>query len=105
MGKPESTLLCFRSKKTDFNIFYLAEALDEMGWHMERARLPDSIHCTVMPQHSQVKEKFVNNMNEAMEIVRKNPEKFKDAANVAAYGMLNKLPDPEIGEDFLVSLL
>lgn len=40
-----------------------------------------------------------------MKIVIENPEKFKNAANVAAYGMLNKIPDETIVEDWLVSLL
>ena len=36
LAKPHSTLVSFTSKNPKINIYHVSDAMDEMGWHMEK---------------------------------------------------------------------
>lgn len=57
----------------------------------------DSIHCTIMPQHSAVKEEFIKDLKAAFEEVKMNPEKYAKTSNAATYGMVASIPENAIG--------
>jgi glutamate/tyrosine decarboxylase-like PLP-dependent enzyme len=40
VGKPQSSIITIRSKDPTLHIFHVSDALDEMGWHMEKATQP-----------------------------------------------------------------
>mmetsp|Transcript_73031 Transcript_73031/g.110170 ORF Transcript_73031/g.110170 Transcript_73031/m.110170 type:complete len:137 (-) Transcript_73031:32-442(-) len=105
MGEPESTIISFKNSKDNINIFHVAEAMEEKGWHIERARVPDAIHCTLMPSHFNTKEEFIRDLKESVIVVKGDPQKYKNASNVAAYGMISSIPDETLVEDYMNSFL
>jgi sphinganine-1-phosphate aldolase len=55
---PDMTSLAFISSrdKHSVNILAVADVMEDKigGWKMERQQLPDSIHLSVLPQHSRM---------------------------------------------------
>jgi hypothetical protein len=39
------------------------------GWKMERQQLPDTLHMSVLPQHSRVVDKLTNDLATAVKMV------------------------------------
>ena len=40
------------------------------GWKPERQQFPDTLHCTIMPQHVAVCDKLLDDLKEAAHIVK-----------------------------------
>ena len=99
------SIVSFRSIKSKLNIYSLADAMEKFGWQLERQRLPDSIHCSVMPQHASVKEIFIQNLIESIDLVLQDPSKFKNTGSAAIYGLIGKIPDEELIVDYMKFLL
>jgi sphinganine-1-phosphate aldolase len=76
IGEPVGTVLSFRSVDPRFNIYAVADVVEERhGWKCERQQLPPSIHLTCMPAHAPHAQAFVESLKEAVEEVAQNPEK------------------------------
>lgn len=48
-----------------------------------------------------IKEEFANDLKKAVEIVKNNPHKYEKSGTAAMYGMMGKIPDEEILEEFM----
>lgn len=53
-----------------------------------------------MPQHVEIVDKILSTLGEAIEQVKTNPDKYEGGTK-AMYGMLAKIPDELIVEDFM----
>ena len=71
---------------------------------MERQKEPASLHCSVMPQHAKTRELFISDLLKSVEIVKKNPEKYK-GESAAMYGMVANIPDHSVVEDFMIQFM
>lgn len=40
------------------------------GWKMERNQCPDSLHCSILPHHTRVADKFLDDLEEAAKYCR-----------------------------------
>ena len=100
IAEPHSTLVCFTSKNPKVNIYHVSDAMDELGWHMERQQDPASLHCSIMPQHTKTRNQFITDLLKCVEVVKQNPEKYK-SKSAAMYGMVASIPDGSIIEDFM----
>ncbi|KRX10388.1 Pyridoxal phosphate-dependent transferase [Pseudocohnilembus persalinus] len=107
VGEPKGIILAIQSKdKSKFNIYHLADALETLGYSIERQANPDSIHCTIMMQHYYNKGAFVEDLKKCVQLVRDDPKKYAGSESSAAmYGMLGQIPDGAIVEDFLAKFL
>jgi sphinganine-1-phosphate aldolase len=105
LGKPNSSLISFKSTNPKVNIFSVADALEEKGWKMEAQRLPDSIHCTVFPIHYKIRETFIQSLKEAVETVKSNPKKFMKDGVTGMYGTVTTVGEEKTLDKFLISFM
>jgi len=40
-------------------VLAVADAMETLGWHMERQQKPDSIHLSLMPPHANTADQFL----------------------------------------------
>jgi sphinganine-1-phosphate aldolase len=85
------------------HIFALADAMEKRGWKMERQSGPDSLHCSIMPSHANknVAQQFTDDLRAAAHDARSAPSAEGSAA---IYGMVGKIPDKSIVDQFLKGL-
>lgn len=101
IGNSPSTIVAFTSSDSEISIYSVADAMDEMGWHMERQRLPDCLHLSVMGQHQKTKEQLIEDLKKAVLMVKTDSSKYKNKGSAAMYGMLAHIPDDCIIDEFL----
>lgn len=102
IGNPIGFIISFESSDTSkLNIYSVADVMEKKGWKIERQLYPDSIHCTLMPQHFAVKERFIQDLKDSIEIVKQEPEKYLKNGTAAMYGALADLGN--INKDTLES--
>lgn len=105
LGSPVGTLVSFGSKDSSLNILAVADVMEQQHkWTMERQTNPSCLHCTVNPAHGKVKEEFVADLRKSVEYVRAHPE-LANTGSAAMYGMVAKVPAPELVENFLLTYL
>jgi sphinganine-1-phosphate aldolase len=89
VGHPDMSVFAFTSDSLD--IYAVADALDEAGWHPDRQQLPPSLHCMVTPAHEKIVQPFLSGLRQATEYVAENGA--VSTGRAASYGMLDKMPD------------
>lgn len=102
IGKPVMSVFSFTSN--DINIFQLGDVLDEKGWHLDRIQFPSALHMMVNPHHADVVDDFLKDLRDAVDKVRKNPEKISEG-EAAMYGMIASLPDRAKVKNFIINFL
>jgi hypothetical protein len=91
LGKPHATLLAFKSTDKNLSILAIADQMIAKGWWFDRQQNPASIHMTVMPNHADSIDDFINELKETIEYVKARPELAK-SGDAAMYGMMAKIP-------------
>ena len=56
---------------------------------------------SLMPQHYPVIDKLIKAIRESVEELKKNPTQFESGSK-AMYGMVAKIPDENLTEDFVI---
>ncbi len=102
LGEPPASILAFSSKQ--YNIFAVADMMEEVGWNIERQQLPHCIHMTVMPQHARSAQQFVRDLQQAVDKVKGDPT-LASKGSAAVYGMVAKIPSPQLLNEFLTAML
>ncbi|KAL6064771.1 Sphingosine-1-phosphate lyase [Balamuthia mandrillaris] len=113
VGQPAMSILAIEAcSSSRVDVLAVADELEEAskaegaaGWHIERNQLPPSIHMTIMPSHARLKEKFLEDLERAVERVKAHPERYVGQGSVAMYGGLALARDtlgPGLVNDFLV---
>lgn len=62
---------------------------------------PECLHVSLMPQHRQKVDDIVECLNKSVQDILNNPDKYENDSK-AVYGMLAKIPDETVVEDFMV---
>ena len=62
-GDPVMSVLCFGSQA--FDIFAVADVMDDHGWHLDRQHGPDALHLMVSPAHADVAGTFLADLRAA----------------------------------------
>lgn len=75
----------------EVDLYAVVDQLFEKGWHVDRQQDPKCFHMTVTANHGAVVPEFLRDLEEAVEIVRANPE-LKSTGEAAMYGMIAKIP-------------
>ena len=70
MGDPCMTAFAIASSNPNINIQAVADAMETKGWKMERNQLPDSLHCSILPHHINVVDKFLDDLEDATDYCR-----------------------------------
>ena len=63
LGPPDATIFAFSSDVLD--VMAVGDRMDERGWHLDRQRGPDALHCMVTPNHAKVVEPFLDDLRAA----------------------------------------
>jgi len=64
ISNPDMSLLAFTSDK--FDIFHIADIMEERGWHLDRQQFPDSLHLTISWGNVKVMDDFIADLREVM---------------------------------------
>ena len=102
LGKPDMSVYSFTSDK--FHIYYLADAMERRGWHLDRMQFPPAIHMTINPPQAKVVEQFLKDLNESVKEVNNNPQKKPDGQS-ALYEMIASAPDRGSLKEFVLDFL
>jgi glutamate/tyrosine decarboxylase-like PLP-dependent enzyme len=65
LGDPPASLLAFGSDALD--IFAVADAMDDKGWHLDRQKDPDALHMMVTPNHARIVDEFLSDLRAAVQ--------------------------------------
>ncbi len=91
VGEPQGPLFAYYSKSPDVNIYAVADILEGKGWHIDRQQKPASLHFMINPLHGKIIDEYLNDLREAVEKVKANPELAKQAT-APVYGMIANVP-------------
>ena len=102
MAQPESTIVSFCCKS--FSCYKLSDSLEKKGLYVEKQSNPESIHMTMMPAHIGKVKDIIAAMKTSIAQIKGDLSLF-DNGSKAVYGMMAKIPDEAIVEDFIVHYL
>lgn len=91
VGEPQGPLFAYCSKTPKVNIYAVADILESKGWHIDRQQKPASIHFMINPLHGKIVDEYLNDLRDAVEKVKENPDLAKQAT-APVYGMLANVP-------------
>jgi glutamate/tyrosine decarboxylase-like PLP-dependent enzyme len=102
LGDPPASVFAFTSDEVD--VYAVGDALDQRGWHMDRQIKPASLHLMVTPVHAGLEDRFLDDLADAVEEVRANPD-ASQAGQAAMYGMMTTLPDQGMVDEIVLQML
>ncbi|NDF14840.1 aspartate aminotransferase family protein [bacterium] len=102
VGNPVGTLFAYQSQSV--NIHVIADLMEAKGWFIDRQMSPDSIHLTITPANTASCDRYLADLKESTEYARAHPELAQEGM-AAMYGMVAKIPDPTMVNQFLYQYL
>lgn len=92
LGNPIMSILALAS--SEYDIYEVADELALRGWHMDRQHLPPSLHLTLTPAHAAVVDAFLQDLEDAVQVVRRpSPSRWGRALLVRlASALVGRLP-------------
>jgi len=90
-GEPITGIFSFSSTDKSINIYAIADYLEEKGWHTDRQQKPESIHVMITTAHQNVAEKYLQDLKDAILVIKELPKRNK-TGNAAMYGMMANVP-------------
>jgi len=91
LGDPPMSLFAFNSTDKKVDIYAVGDCMEKKGWHIDRQQRPECLHAMVTPLHSDVASRYLTDLAEAVEHVRRHPELAARGA-AAMYGMIANVP-------------
>lgn len=67
-GDPDMSLLSYGTD--EFDIYAVAELMEEKGWFVHRDRIPPGIHLMLSPGHGPFMEQYTEDLAQAVDVVR-----------------------------------
>ena len=81
LGDPPMSVLAIGSDR--LNVYEIGDELTMRGWHMDRQQHPPSLHLTVTHAHAQVADRFLDDLEQAVDKARRfSTAKLSNAAKV-----------------------
>jgi len=102
VGRPDMTIFAFNHDTLD--VYAVADQMQAKGWYIDRQQKPTSLHLMVTPAHTTIIPQFLKDMKEAVEYVKSHPESSTQGM-AAMYGMMAKVPDPSMIDQFLYQFM
>ncbi len=91
LGSEHGPVVCVASDDDDIDIYAVVDQLHEKNWHLDRQQNPNSFHLSVMANHVETAPEFLEDLREAVEVVRRDPS-LKSEGQAAMYGMIARIP-------------
>ncbi len=104
MGEP-LFLIAFTSDT--LNIYSVLDGMARRGWHLVALQRPPGAHIAITLRHTQpgVAERFLNDLRESVDEVKRGDSASKEAGMAPIYGMANSLPLRGIIDEVLLRYL
>jgi len=108
LGQPDMSVIAFGTDPRSLhpiNVLKVGEAMKSIGgWSLNVLQRPPSVHICCTYMHRNVADKFLNDLQQAIQQIRDNPKRFQ-SGSAAIYGLAQTIPDSalvdEIGLFFL----
>jgi glutamate/tyrosine decarboxylase-like PLP-dependent enzyme len=84
IGKPVMSVFAFGAE--DIDIFTLADRLDTRGWRVNRQNHPGSLHMIATPNHREAVSPFLQDLQAALAIERRQPSRSAAKRCAFLYG-------------------
>jgi len=99
LGEPAMSVFAFTLERG--NVFALAQAMDDRGWHMNAQQKPAALHLMVTPVHEPIVEPFLADLRDCTaEVLAAGDEAPQGLAGM--YGAVTAMPDRAEAGEFLV---
>jgi glutamate/tyrosine decarboxylase-like PLP-dependent enzyme len=98
VGNPVGTIFAYTS--SDVNMHVIADLMSVKGWFLDRQMNPDSIHLTITPANESALPEYLSDLKAAYLHAKAHPE-LAGEGMAAMYGMVAKIPDPTMVNQFL----
>lgn len=95
VAKPDTTVIAFKSKNKNFNIYTLGSAMNDKGWSLNALQYPPALHICITMKHMDIKEEFVEDLRKSIQEVSSGVFGTEDGM-AAIYGKAQKIPDKSI---------
>ena len=107
VGKPKICVVTFTTKKdSGISIFDIQEAIKKDGWDLSVTQKPYAIHITITKNNmDNLISNFQSSLKKAIEYARSKPNCGKDSVYNVFYGSLLKLPDNDMIENAIKTLI
>jgi sphinganine-1-phosphate aldolase len=107
IGKPKSCVVTFKiSQTSNLSIFDIQEALKKDEWDLSVMQKPHAIHITVTKNNMEnLAKNFSASLKKAIEYAKSKPNCGKDSIYNVFYGSLLKLPDNDMIENAIKTLM
>lgn len=102
LGDPKLSVFAFRG--VDVDTYAVGDALENLGWHVDRQIKPASLHFMVTPAHADIVERFLEDLRTSVDHVRAHPE-LATTGQAAMYGMMTTLPDDGTLDEIVLQTL
>jgi len=118
LGEPKVSVVAFASR--NLNVYEVADAMSEMGWHLNALQDPPAVHIACTKLTGEAVQAFVTDLTEAVKVVKLKGEgengaiegstgKGKGGAKkgdtAALYGVAGSLPYKSVVEDIAVGFI
>ncbi len=101
MGAPVMSVFGFTSDVVD--VYGLGDAMEALGWKLDRLMDPPGLHCMITPVHAPVIGEFLADLRSC--IGRLQAGEPAPDGSAAMYGMMGSLPDRGAVDDILKDFL
>ncbi len=101
LGKPDMSIFAFASDTID--VYALGDAMEALGWKLDRQQMPPALHMMVTPAHAKIAERFLEDLRRcAGELATGKPA---PPGSAAMYGMLGAIPDKSMVDGFVLEFM
>ncbi|RPB28043.1 PLP-dependent transferase [Terfezia boudieri ATCC MYA-4762] len=116
LGEPKVSVVAFASRS--LNVYEVADAMSEMGWHLNALQDPPAVHIACTRLTGEAVQAFVTDLTEAVKMVKlkggegekggstgKGKGSAKKGDTAALYGVAGSLPNKSVVEDIAVGFI
>ena len=91
IGKPDMSIVAFRSTSRRINIYALGDQMEKKGWQIDRQQKPECLHAMVTPLHQDAVGPYLEDLKAAMAYIKTRPH-LSQKGGAATYGMVSRIP-------------
>jgi sphinganine-1-phosphate aldolase len=102
LGKPDMSVFAFTADNMD--VYALGDAMDNLGWHLDRQQFPPCLHMMVTPAHEAVAGRFLEDLRQAAGELAAGGRPAAEGS-AALYGAMGTMPERETVRGFLLEFI
>jgi len=100
LGDPAMSVFAFGSQSLD--VYALGDAMQALGWYLDRQQRPASLHMMITPAHEKIAGEVIADLKKCVASVKSGKT---SEGSAAMYGMLGAMPDRAAVRDLVLEVL